>query len=89
MVLTQALKPSTSAVSGTSPCPSPLQPILEVGHVVEVCLEVMVVVGGGGRAVYWKKLLRQAWGQNQWEQQISSFHLSSASSGGPAVLDPR
>lgn len=50
----------TSAVSDTSPYPWPLQPILEVGHVVEVCLEVMVVVGGGARwAVNWKKLLRQ------------------------------
>lgn len=45
-LLTQALKPSASAVSGTSPYPWPLQPILEVGHVVEGCLEVMVVVGG-------------------------------------------
>lgn len=36
----------TSAVWHFS-LPRPLQPILEVGHVVEVCLEVMVVVGAG------------------------------------------
>lgn len=36
-MLTQALKPSASAFSGTSPSPWPLQLILEVGLVVEVC----------------------------------------------------
>lgn len=51
-LLTQALKTSTSAFSGTSPYPWPLPPILEVGHVVEVCL------GGRGWLVYWTKLPR-------------------------------
>lgn len=42
-MLTQALKPAASAFFGTSPSPWPLQPILEVGLVVEVCPEE----GGG------------------------------------------
>lgn len=86
-MLTQALKPSTSAVSGTSPHPWPLQPILELGHVVEVCLEVMVVVGGGVGSVL-EEIAETDLGPEPVETQISSLRFSSASSAGLAVLDP-
>lgn len=59
-MLTQALKPAASAFSGTSPSPWPLQPILEVGLVVEVCPGE-----GGGLGSVLRKLLSQSQGQGR------------------------
>lgn len=86
-MLTQALKPSTSAVSGTSPYPWPLQPILEVGHAVEVCLEVMAVVRGGVDSAL-EEVAETDLGPEPVEIADKLLTLSSASSAGLAVLNP-
>lgn len=76
-MLTQALKPAASAFSGTSPSPWPLQPILEVGLVVEVCPGE-----GGGAGQCPEEVAESELGPG------SIIRLSGSSSAGFAVLDP-
>lgn len=60
-MLTQSLRPSTSAFSGTSPYPGPCSPSWKW------VLWLRSVLGSGEvRAVCWKKLLRQSQGRHWW-----------------------